>query len=243
MGKIEKVIEKIEDAETGVAFTGAGVSAPSGLSTFRGSDGIWENKDPRELASPSGFRKNPQLVWDWYNSRRDKIKEVNPNEAHKSLKLMEDYFREFSIVTQNVDNLHKEAGSDEVVELHGNIFRNKCSNCGRVVSEDVDSREVVECEECGGLIRPAVVWFGEPLPVESLQVAKEMATSCDICFIIGTSGLVQPAASIPLVARESGAFLVEINRESTVISDYVDISLNGDAAKILPLIVENLQNG
>lgn len=242
MDKIEQICREIQKSSNGLAFTGAGVSAPSGIKTFRGSDGIWKEKDPEELASPRGFKKNPQMVWDWYNARRRKIGKVEPNAAHKALKTLEKYFDKFWVVTQNVDNLHREAGSGEVIELHGNIFRNKCNSCGRIINEDIESDKVVKCEECGGLIRPDVVWFGEPLPEDAIEKARDRAVQCDICFIVGTSAMVQPASSIPLVARENGALTVEINRERTVISDYVDVSLSGDAAEILPAVLEKMEN-
>jgi len=227
------VIEKIKSAKRGFALTGAGISAPSGIPTFRGENGFWKDKDPRELASLEGFEKNPELVWDWYNERRAIIRKTKPNPAHYALTEIEDSFEQFAIITQNIDNLHEEAGSRNVIELHGNIFRNKCSECGKLFN-DIEQLEIPRCDECGGLIRPDVVWFGEALPKEVLQRAIQWSELSDICIVIGTSAMVQPASSLPLFARENGAFVLEINKNKTVISSYANETILGQAETILP---------
>lgn len=232
--KFDKIlIDKIKQAKKGFALTGAGISAPSGIPTFRGEDGLWRDKDPRELASPIGFNKNPQMVWDWYNFRRAIIRKSGPNPAHYALVELENSFDDFAIITQNVDNFHQDAGSKNVLELHGNIFRNKCNECGKLFG-DINSKELPHCEVCGGFIRPDVVWFGEALSREVLETAWQWCENCDICMVIGTSAMVQPAASLPLISRENEAFVIEINKNSTVISSYVDCSITGDVTSILP---------
>ena len=234
--KFDKIlIDKIKQAKRGFALTGAGISAPSGIPTFRGEDGFWKDKDPHELASPSGFSKDPELIWNWYNYRRKIIRNSEPNSAHYALSKIEDSFEEFTIITQNVDNFHQQAGSKNVLELHGNIFRNKCNECGKLFG-DINSKELPHCEVCGGLIRPDVVWFGEALSREVLETAWQWCENCDICMVIGTSAMVQPASSIPLISREKGAFVIEINKNSTVISSYVDESIIGDVSTVLPLL-------
>lgn len=229
----EILIDKINKAKKGYALTGAGISAPSGIPTFRGEDGFWEKKDPHELASQSGFRKDPQMVWDWYNYRRDIIRKSEPNPAHYALVELENSFDDFVVITQNVDNYHQDAGSKNILELHGNIFRNKCNKCGKIFGV-VNSKEIPKCDICGSYIRPDVVWFGEPLPKDVLERAWKWSEDSDICFVIGTSAMVQPAASLPLISRENGAFVIEINKNSTVISSYVDRSIIGDVTSILP---------
>ncbi len=231
----EALIEKINHTKKGFALTGAGISAPSGIPTFRGEDGFWKDKDPHELASQSGFRKEPQLIWDWYNYRRDLIRKSKPNPAHYALVELENSFNDFAIITQNVDNFHQDAGSKNVLELHGNIFRNKCNDCGKIFGE-INSKDIPNCDACGGYIRPDVVWFGEPLPKNVLERAWQWSEESDICFIIGTSAMVQPAASLPLISRENGAFVIEINKNRTVISSYVDKCITGEVTSILPAL-------
>jgi len=227
------VVEKIKSAKRGFALTGAGISAPSGIPTFRGENGFWKDKDPRELASLEGFEKNPERVWDWYNERRAIIRKTKPNPAHYALIEMENSFEQFAIITQNIDNLHEEAGSRNVIKLHGNIFRNKCSECGKLFN-DIESKEIPRCDECGGLIRPDVIWFGEALPKEVLKRAIQWSELSDICIVIGTSAMVQPASSLPLFARENGAFVLEINKNQTVISSYANETILGQVETILP---------
>jgi NAD-dependent deacetylase len=231
--------ERLVTAQRIVAFTGAGMSAESGVPTFRGPDGIWSRFRPEELASMDAFLKNPARVWEWYTHRRRIIAGVQPNPGHLALAQLEQWIPSVVIVTQNIDNLHRRAGSSEVYELHGNIERNYCRECGAVYEGDnVPLREgVPRCTTCGGLIRPDVVWFGEMLPEDQWDAALRAAGSADLLLSIGTSGLVYPAAMIPSVGKRAGAFLVEVNTEPTPFSDTADLSIRGSAGDILPLLV------
>lgn len=235
--KIEiEVINRIKKAKSAFSLTGAGSSAPSGIPTFRGSEGFWKNKTPFSLDS---FIENPQAVWEWHLEIKEMMKKKSPNPSHFALAKMQNIFNKFAVVTQNIDNLHQKAGSNKVIELHGNIYRNRCNECGKVFGE-IDTKEIPKCDRCGGLVRPDVVWFGEQLPFKALITSRAYAESSEICFVIGTSGVVQPAASIPLIAREHGAFVIEVNMKRTVLSDHLDYSIFGDASVILPELYERL---
>lgn len=222
------------------ALTGAGVSAESGLRTFRDAQtGLWAQYRPEDLASPQAFERNPKLVWDWYAWRREAVKGVRPNAGHYALAEMERHVPQFTLITQNVDGLHFLAGSRNVLELHGNIQRVRCSRCGRLVETWQDDGEAVPCcDACGGMLRPDVVWFGESLPKAALEAAVTAARSCDVFFSIGTSGIVQPAASLPFAARNKGAVVVEINLESTPLTEKADFFLQGKSGEILPALVK-----
>jgi NAD-dependent deacetylase len=218
------------------ALTGAGISAESGVPTFRGPDGLWKNYRAEELATPSAFRKDPRLVWEWYEWRRGLIAKCQPNTAHYTLAEMEQAFASFTLITQNVDGLHRLAGSRKVVELHGNIWRVRCTQEGTTWEErTVPLRELPPRCSCGALLRPDVVWFGEPLPEATLQAVIRASESCELMLVIGTSAVVQPAASLPLIAKRNGAFLVEINPQETPLTSLADVSLRGPAAVELPL--------
>ncbi|MBN2366494.1 MAG: NAD-dependent deacylase, partial [Calditrichaeota bacterium] len=188
-------MHRLELAETVSVLTGAGISAASGVPTFRGEGGLWKNYRPEELATPHAFQRDPVLVWEWYSWRRDLIRNVKPNEAHFALAAMEKIIPNFVIITQNVDNLHQDAGNKNVIELHGNIMRNKCFNCGRKLEAEIDLHNLPRCPDCHGLIRPDVVWFGESLPMRAIQDAHSCAQRSEVFLIIGTSGVVEPAAS------------------------------------------------
>ncbi|MEW6509705.1 MAG: NAD-dependent deacylase [Bacteroidota bacterium] len=235
-----RLIAKLRSAESIVAFTGAGMSAESGVPTFRGTDGIWARFKPEELANMEAFMRNPALVWEWYAARKKIIAEVQPNAGHRALARMEEIVPRFAIITQNIDNLHRRAGSRTVHELHGNIERNYCMKCGKVYgNEDVLGRTgPLACNACGGLIRPDVVWFGEMLPEEEWDASVRAAEGADLFLSIGTSGVVYPAASIPLMARRAGAYIVEINPEQTPLTPYVDEFLEGAAGSVLPALVK-----
>jgi NAD-dependent deacetylase len=235
--------QRLSAAEAIVAFTGAGVSAESGVPTFRGNDGIWKQFRPEELANVQAFLKNPDLVWAWYRARRQVMHEVRPNAAHTAIAAMERLVPEFTVVTQNVDNLHRRAGSRNVVELHGNIERNRCQRCGRHAEVPGDAGpEVPRCPApgCGGLLRPDVVWFGEMLPAEEWARAVRAMGRADVVLCIGTSGVVHPAASLPTTAREQGAWLVEINPDDTPLTGAAQTVLRAPAGTVLPLLVECL---
>jgi NAD-dependent deacetylase len=229
-------------AEKIVVLTGAGVSKESGIPTFRENlTGIWENFSPEKLATVEGFLNNPSLVWQWYESRRQMICAVKPNAGHYALAELETYVPELVVVTQNIDGLHKLAGSKNIIELHGNIGRIKClDNEHEALDVPLGLKEPPLCH-CGSRLRPAVVWFGEPLPEKELTAAFRRAEACDVVLVVGTSGLVHPAASIPFLAKRRGAMLIEINPESTPISDFADIRLRGASAKILPELLSVLK--
>jgi len=231
---------KLRSAEWVTAFTGAGISAESGVPTFRGEDGLWKKFKPEELANFGAFMRNPELVWEWYAYRRELIGKTQPNAGHLALAQMEHRYPHMAVITQNVDNLHRRAGSTVVHELHGNIERNYCTGCGKYVSEDFMARQTSapKCPNCRGLIRPDVVWFGEMLPVDEWNKSVSTAERADVLFVIGTSAIVYPAASLPVIAKRAGAYVVEINIERTEFSSEADEVLLGPSASILPQILE-----
>ena len=222
-----------------VVLTGAGVSQESGLRTFRDAQtGLWAQYKPEDLASPEAFTRDPKLVWDWYAWRREAVKGVRPNPGHYAIVEMEKRMPEFTLITQNVDGLHRFAGSKNVLELHGNIQRVRCSACGTFTETWGDDSEVVPvCQICGGLLRPDVVWFGEALPRAELESAVQASRACQVFFSIGTSGLVQPAASLAYAARNNGSLLVEVNAEPTPLTSKVDFAFHGKSGEVLPELV------
>jgi len=230
-------------SQTRVAvLTGAGISAESGVPTFRGKEGLWKKFRPEELATFDAFMANPQLVWEWYQYRRKILEEVKPNPGHTALAEFGKFFKDFNLITQNVDGLHQKAGSSEVIELHGNIKRNKCTGCGKMLETLVGLKEETPplCQ-CGEKIRPDVVWFGEMLPQEAIDKAFFVSSESDLFFSVGTSAVVHPAASLPVMAKKNGAFLVEVNIEPTELSFIADEKLLGKAGDILPEIVKLLR--
>lgn len=219
-------------------LTGAGVSQESGVPTFRDKDGLWQKFRPEELANMQAFLSNPGLVWEWYEHRRKVIREVRPNAGHEVLARMQDFFGSFHLITQNVDGLHARAGSRDILEVHGNIMRSFCVDCGRFAPpeflENLKAGDRATCLECEGLLRPDVVWFGEMLPTDVWEQSQQAAANCDLFLTIGTSAAVYPAAGLPLFAKENGAYVVEINPQETEISRLVDETLRGPSAVILP---------
>jgi NAD-dependent deacetylase len=235
-----ELIEKLAQARRVAVLTGAGISAESGIPTFRDAlTGLWANYDPQELATPEGFARNPKLVWEWYAERRKRIAGVAPNPGHVALAALEKLFEKFTLVTQNIDSLHQRAGSREVVELHGNIARVKCSREHIVVSEFPETESPPRCH-CGAWLRPDVVWFGEMLPADALARAEEAAEHCEVFFSIGTSAEVYPAAELPLRALSAGATLVEINPERTALTRHAHFALRGASGTLLPKLLEKL---
>ena len=223
-------------------LTGAGISAESGIPTFRGKDGLWNKYDPMELATPEAFKRDPKLVWEWYDWRRQLIAKAQPNEGHKVLVEMEKNFPDFWLITQNVDGLHQRAGSKKVIELHGNIWKVRCVSCGK---EDYDYRAPLpeippECDSCGGLLRPGVVWFGESLPMDALQRAYELSEDAEVFIVVGTSAQVYPAAELPFVAKRGGAKLIEVNPEETPVTPHADVSIRESASTGLRKVLELL---
>lgn len=244
----EQLAKQLVKASRVVALTGAGISAESGIPTFRGQDGLWKKFSPSELASFEAFYRNTAIVSEWYKYRRDIINSKQPNAAHFALAQLRDVPKEFILITQNVDGLHQRAGSDGVIELHGNITKNYCINCGkRYTAEEFDeiynssSDHIPRCW-CEGLIRPDVVWFGESLPEGAFEKAYQMSIHADIFLSIGTSAEVRPAADLPRHAKSYGAFLIEINPNRTSLTDIADLWLQGPAGEILPEFVENYKN-
>lgn len=238
------LIERLRRAERVAVLTGAGVSAESGVPTFRDAQtGFWANFKPEELATPEAFLAHPKRVWEWYAWRREKLAEVAPNPAHYALVALEAFFPHFTLITQNVDGLHERAGSREVICLHGNIARTKCFDAGHVVDDltaviaQEPEMRPPHCPECGSPLRPDVVWFGESLPFEAITEAYEAAAQCDVFLAIGTSGLVYPAADLPYHAQKSGATVIEINPEPTPLSEAADFLPRGKAGEILPDLV------
>ena len=222
------------------ALTGAGISQESGLRTFRDAQtGLWAQYKPEDLASPEAFRRDPKLIWDWYAWRREAVKGVRPNAGHYALVDIEACLPEFSLITQNVDGLHRMAGSRNVLELHGNIQRVRCADC-YIFTETWgdDTESVPQCSVCGGLLRPDVVWFGEALPRDQLEAAVEAARTCEVFFSIGTSGVVQPAASLAHAARNRGAVVVEINAEPTPLTHKANYAFHGKSGELLPELVK-----
>src|SRR4030095_1800293 len=197
-----ELINRLKEANVVSALTGAGVSAESGVPTFRDPGGIWEKYRPEELANFDSFISDPDFVWNWYQHRREIMRGVKPNNGHLTLAEMENMFNEFNLITQNIDNLHARAGSKRVTELHGNIERNYCISCRTFYNNvDVNEKKVLKCESCGGIIRPDVVWFGEMLPKNAIEHAEECAKRSDVFLSIGTSAEVYPAALMPLMAK------------------------------------------
>ncbi len=237
---IEEVKERLLSAGNVVVLTGAGVSAESGVPTFRGSGGLWQNYRAEELATPEAFQRDPALVWKWYAWRREKLKGLEPNPAHKAIAAMEGVHKGFTLITQNVDGLHAMAGSREIVELHGNIWRTRCIGCLEVrETRELPKDTLPHCakDECGALLRPDIVWFGEALDERILMRALNAVDEADIVIVAGTSAVVQPAASFAMRAKEKGAFVVEVNPSETPVSDYVDMRLRDKAGIVMPLFL------
>jgi NAD-dependent deacetylase len=236
----QSLIGALRGAKRVSVLTGAGVSAESGVPTFREAQiGLWAKYRPEELATPQAYRRNPAMVWDWYASRRQRINAVQPNLGHYALAEMERRVPQFTLITQNVDGLHRRAGSQNILELHGNILRIRCFDENRVVETWNETGEKPpRCPYCGGMLRPDVVWYGEMLLEKTLQEAMQAARTCDVFFSVGTSALVHPAASLPLLALEAGVVVVEVNPEQTPLTPRVTFSLCGRSGEILPALVQ-----
>jgi len=243
----ETICSEIRSAQRVAVLTGAGVSAESGVPTFRGENGLWRNLTPLELASFEAFSRNSAVVSEWYRHRRAIINEVQPNPGHYALSVMETLYETFNLITQNVDGLHQRAGSRCVIELHGSIMHNYCIRCGkRYSAREFDDMCRLFCDRvprciCGGLVRPDVVWFGEQLPREAIEKAYYAAVNCEVFFAIGTSAQVRPAADLPYYAKSNGALLIEINPQQTSLTDDADIWLPGQSGRILPQLVDELR--
>lgn len=239
-----ELLRQLATAKSVAVLTGAGVSAESGVPTFRDAQtGLWAQYRPEDLATPTAFRRNPRLVWEWYAWRRQLVARAQPNPAHRALAEMADRFPQFQLITQNVDGLHQRAGSGEVIELHGNITRTKCFAEDTPVTEWPDTGTVPpQCPRCGGWLRPDVVWFEEMLPETALQRALAASRSCDVFLSIGTSAVVYPAAALAQEALYRRAAVVEINPQATPLSRRAQYFLTGSAGAILPELVRQLGN-
>lgn len=235
----DELIHDLKSARSIAVLTGAGISAESGVPTFRDAQtGIWSNFNPEELATMQAFRRNPKLVWDWYAMRRSMMAGVKPNPGHTALVAMEKQIPEFTLITQNIDNLHQAAGSKNVVEIHGNLSRNRCASENMIVDMWKENGEAPpRCPKCGDYLRPDVVWFGELLPEDAMLKASDAASKCDVFFSIGTSGVVYPAADLPFAAARHGAIVIEINPEETSLSASAKYSLRGPSGVILPELI------
>jgi NAD-dependent deacetylase len=236
------LMRQLATARSVAVLTGAGVSVASGVPTFRAAQtGLWAKYNPEELSTPRAFRRNPRLVWEWYAWLGGLVARAQPNPAHHALAAMAKFRPEFHLITQNIDGLHQRAGSREVIELHGNLTRTKCFDEDVVVTHWPDTGEVPpKCPNCGGLLRPDVVWFEEPLPEAAMARAEAASTTCDVFFSIGTAAVVYPAAALPFAALRRGATLVEINPEPTPLTAQAHFVLNEPAAVLLPELVRAL---
>ncbi len=239
-----ELVTLLARAQHVAALTGAGISAESGIPTFRDAQtGLWARYRPEELATPQALRRNPGLVWSWYQWRRELVRRARPNAGHRALVELEALVPRFTLITQNVDGLHQAAGSRRVIELHGNIMRTRCADCARLVErwDPVPEGQAPRCPHCRGVLRPDVVFFGEPLPMDALEQALEAAQSCDVMLVIGTSAVVEPAASLPRYTLHAGGVVVEVNPQTTPLSPLVHYRLAGPAGEVLPALVQALR--
>ncbi len=233
------IIEKLKNAKKIVFVTGAGISQESGIPTFRGKDGLWRNYDAMKLATIEAFYENPNLVWEWYNERRNNIFSSEPNLGHKAIVEMEKFF-EVIVLTQNIDGLHQRAGSSQVLELHGSIVKIKCTVCNyREVIYTKFSKIPPLCP-CGNILRPDVVWFGEALPQNVWKKAIIHSMDCNVMIIAGTSLVVSPANTLPIYAKQNNATLIEINPDETIMTDDMDLSIRSTSSVALPKLVSVL---
>ncbi len=244
---INTVIDAVVERDpTIVSVVGAGISKASGMPTFRGEDGLWNNYRAEELATPSAFSKDPKLVWEWYRARMRILLEAEPNPAHYSLTKLEEENISIGIITQNVDGLHEIAGSKKIVEIHGRIRYARCVNCDNIERWDSSTKAQKDialpyCHKCEiNLLRPDVVWFGEPLDPQSWQQAAELTMQSNVMLVIGTSGVVVPVSTLPIYAKQNNSIVIEFNIEQTPISGYCDYSLLGPCEETLPEFTEIL---
>jgi len=239
----DALVDRLAKADHVAVLTGAGISAESGIPTFRDPGGLWEEFEPQELANVEAFLDNPELVQGWYRHRRQVVEDAEPNAGHRALADLEAHVSGVSVVTQNVDDLHNRAGSSTVIELHGNITHNYCMDCERaavpkIVDAAIQDGEPARCPECDGLIRPDVVWFGERLPPDAVEQADAATERADVFLSVGTSAVVYPAARYPVVARQQGAYVAEINPDTTGVTGDVNESIRGPAGEVLPALVD-----
>ncbi len=246
---IEHAANELKRAQRVAVLTGAGVSAESGIPTFRASDGLWENHPIEDVATPEGFARDPALVWRFYNARRANLAKVKPNPGHYALAKLEERFGDhFTLITQNVDGLHQRAGSIRVLELHGSLYRTRCTGCRRIEDRDLEVLpDLPECPKCGAMLRPDIVWFHEMLPEQAWREAGQAAALCDVMLVVGTSAVVHPAASLIPMAQQrissiktQPATIIEFNLTRTEASHLADIGLYGPSGEVLPKVIERL---
>lgn len=241
---LDRAASLVRQARRLAVLTGAGVSAESGLATFRGAGGLWEGHRVEEVATPFAFERDPSLVWRFYNARRANLRQVRPNPGHGALVALEKRFGPdgFTLITQNIDGLHQAAGSRHVLELHGSLARVRCTTCGRVEERGSDALpDLPACASCGALARPDVVWFHEMLPPGIWQAAETASRACDAFLVVGTSAVVYPAAGLIEIARSGGARVVEVNLVPSAAVELVDIGLYGPSGRVLPQLIERLE--
>ena len=232
----ESLADRLQKAKKIVFVTGAGISQESGIPTFRGNDGLWKTYDPMQLATIDAFHQNPKLVWEWYEDRRKNILAAKPNVGHVAISELAKY-KEVWVLTQNIDGLHQRAGSLNVLELHGSIITIKCTVCDFKDKITNSFSEIPPLCKCGNILRPDVVWFGEPLPHDAWDDAMMRSSLCDIMIVAGTSLNVSPANLLPIYAKQYGALMIEVNPEETMMSTSMDLSIRSTSAKALPELV------
>ncbi|MFZ5864078.1 MAG: SIR2 family NAD-dependent protein deacylase [Nitrospirota bacterium] len=231
--RITRLNSLLNKASRVTVLTGAGISAESGIPTFRGPEGLWRSYRPEDLATPEAFARDPKLVWTWYDWRRGIVAKAEPNAAHHGLAALE-HQRAVTVITQNVDGLHRRAGNRELIELHGNIWKVRCTRCALIAGNtEVPCATIPPlCKSCGALVRPHIVWFGESVDPYDFQRSVEMSRSADVFLVIGTSGLVQPAASFAQIAKSSGATVIDINPDDTPITPIADLIFRDRAVPV-----------
>jgi NAD-dependent deacetylase len=240
--KLDEVAALLRHKPRIAVLTGSGISAESGIPTFRGKDGLWKQYRAESLATSDAFERDPRLVWEWYDWRRGLIAKASPNAGHRVLAGWESLFPSFILITQNIDGLHQQAGSTKVLELHGNIWEVRCTAEQTIsaIHEHPLPEIPPRCRTCGALLRPNVVWFGEALSVETIEKAFAAAASAELMFVIGTSAFVQPAASLPLAAADRGASIVEINPDPTPLTAHADYAFAAPAGEVLQAIAAKM---
>ncbi len=233
---IDCAANMIANAKYLIALSGSGISKESNVPTFRGEDGLWNEYDVMELATPQAFANNPTLVWEWYSWRQGLIASCEPNPAHRTLAKWESNNLLKCLITQNVDGLHSRAGSNNILEVHGNLWKLKCSSCEHRDFLNSPAEVAPKCPMCESFLRPDVVWFGEQLNPCILSDVYTQLEKSEICIVIGTSALIQPAASFPLIVKQRGGTIIEVNIEPTPLTSYADIHLQGKAGEIMPTL-------
>jgi len=239
-GDLIKVAEEIKKAKLTVALTGAGISTESGIPDFRSKDGLWSKFDMNEYGYIDNIISQPEKVWKMLKILIEEMEKAEPNNGHKAIAEMEKFGYLHAVITQNVDGLHQKAGSKNVIEIHGNFREARCLRCGRIYDIGYALKQEIPKCECGGLLKPNAIFFGEPIPKDVFIKSFSMVEKCDVMLVVGTSAMVYPAAQFPIIAKQNGAKIIEINNEPSMISNIADYSLYGKAGEILPSLVKHL---